>query len=89
MRREIEEHQQTLSMRAHRPSNSELVALLGPVEPVFYRLPGFVVGIDNFELGEGYRQFFLVPVHLDEHIVLAILYGSHADDLDLFSHLQR
>src|SRR5215216_3378345 len=75
--------------RAQRPFNSELVALLDPVEPVFYRLPGFLIGIDHFELGERNRQTLLIPVHLDEHIVLAILYGSHADDLDLFSHLQR
>src|SRR5215218_1652419 len=69
--------------------SSELVALLAPVEPVLDRLPGFVVGIDDFELRERNRQFVLVPVHLDEHIVLAFLHGCHADHLDLFSHLQR
>ena len=49
LRGEIEEQQETPS-GAQRPSNSELVALLGPVDPVFYRLPSFVVGVDNFEL---------------------------------------
>src|SRR5215217_208497 len=69
--------------------SSELIALLAPVEPIFDRLPGLVIGRDHFELGEWNRQFYFVPVHLDEHIVFAILYGCHADHLDLVSHLQR
>src|SRR5829696_8932837 len=68
--------------------SSELVALSGPVEPVLDRLPGFVISIDHFELGERNRQTFPVPAHHDEHLVLALLFGRHADHLDLISSLQ-
>src|SRR5829696_6355389 len=33
--------------------SSELVALLAPVEPIFDRLPGLVIGRDHFELESG------------------------------------
>ena len=68
--------------------SSELVALLAPVEPIFDRLPGLVISTDHFELGERDRQLKTLPVHLDEHLELAFLHGSHAGHLDLISYLQ-
>src|SRR5215211_4358732 len=68
--------------------SSEVVALSAPVEPVFDCLPGFVISIDHFELGERNRQTFLIPAHYDEHLVFAFLHGSHADHFDLISYLQ-
>src|SRR5215203_1871319 len=68
--------------------DSELVALSAPVEPVFDRLSSFVISIEHFKLGERNRQTFPIPAHYDEHLMLAFLFGRHADHLDLVSYLQ-
>src|SRR5215210_511617 len=67
---------------------SELVALSAPIEPVFDRLPSFVISIDHFKLRERNCQTFSIPAHYDEHLMLAFLFGRHADHLDLVSYLQ-
>src|SRR5215203_2207374 len=51
--------------------SSELVALLAPVEPIFDRLPGLVIGRDHFEVVISAYDPFLFVVGIDD--------GLHGD----------
>jgi hypothetical protein len=56
--------------------------------PILDHLAGLVVHRDALQLGQGNRKGSAFPADQDEHLVLALLFRGHPDDVDLVADAQ-
>ena len=56
--------------------------------PILDRLAGLLVHRDAPELGQGNRERSPFPADQDEHLVRALRFGGHPDDVDLVANAQ-
>ena len=54
-----------------------------PIMPILDHLAGRLVHRDALQLGQGNRKGSAFPAGQDEHLVFALLFGGHLDDVDL------
>src|SRR5215207_5768040 len=70
--------------------SSQLVTLSHPIMPILDRLAGLLIHHDALELCQGNRKGSAAfPADQDEHLVLALRFRGHPDDLDLVADAQR
>ena len=68
---------------------SETVAPSNPVMPVAYRFLGWFVRIDGLQLRERNGHLPPLPMDLYKHVMLAGIFGGHAQGLGGFPFPER
>jgi hypothetical protein len=64
---------------------SQLVATFHPIVPIVDRFTRLVVHVNPLQLRQGSPQCTVLPSDEHEHLVLALIFPSHAGHLYLFT----